>query len=86
MINSMTEEKARTKWCPYALTNGIAMEAPLKAIGFPINRGNMGTVAEATRCLGSDCMKWEWIGSPFNSVQPAHLDEDDEGYCGLGSK
>ena len=40
----MTEEEAKTKWCPFARNGGEA----------GCNR------LQSTECLGSACMAWRW--------------------------
>jgi hypothetical protein len=47
----MTEEEARTKWCPMSrvsLTKG--------EVGY--NRVDGGIPSEYATCIGSDCMMW----------------------------
>lgn len=64
----MTEDEAKTKWCPMVRT-GLAA-------GMSVNRheadspGSFDGVHDVTRCLGSGCMMWrEYRG---------------KGWCGLG--
>lgn len=63
----MTEDDARTKWCPQArvLSHGQTGRA-----GF--NRHLNGDIATAGNCLGSGCMMWRWA----NEVT-------GRGFCGL---
>lgn len=49
----MTEDEAKTKWCPFA-----RVEGPY-AYGNPaINRTAKNQPAKNTRCIGSACMAW----------------------------
>jgi len=60
----MTEDEARTKWCPFArvlssLSNGhvvIAAAAGNRANGLT----GGGLNPSAARCIASDCMAWRW--------------------------
>ena len=47
----MTEEEARTKWCPM-----------VRSVG-GVNRGYNGKSMADTLCLASDCMMWRWRNS-----------------------
>lgn len=44
----MTEDEAKTKWCPFARVVDSAR----------------GTDGEGARCIGSACMAWRWLTSP----------------------
>ena len=75
----MTEDEAKTKWCPFVRINSISGDQ------FSFNRMDMtnakndsleyrvGADLEIARCIGSLCMAWRWQNS---------LD----GYCGLAGK
>jgi len=60
----MTEEEAKTKWCPFArgsqYTNGNSN-----------NRTHEGEPGEHTRCIGSACMAWRWLPGSFEVVNTA---------------
>lgn len=75
----MTEEEAKTKWCPFV--RAVADEAGAEADHIGANRwaadpglpwGNTGL------CIGSACMAWR-------AKHPAHenLYKTAEGWCGL---
>lgn len=72
----MTEEEAKTKWCPMArtrLSDGIGGNRmdEATASGDPI-----GSVPlYGTFCIGSACMAWR--------ISSGALCSDPEGYCGL---
>lgn len=58
----MTEEEAKTKWCPMARTGLSAGSG-----GAAVNRSVAGNMRDTpfsvyyeTRCLGSGCMMWAW--------------------------
>lgn len=54
----ITEEEAKTKWCP---------ESVARVYEAPINRARDGEeryVEPYTRCLASGCMAWRWWDGP----------------------
>jgi hypothetical protein len=50
---AVTEEEAKTKWCPHVRAYGLP-EFPA------FNRHSDGSVDRATGCIGSACMMWRW--------------------------
>jgi len=82
-MNSMTEDQARERWCPFArVADSIETSAPA-ANRLSRFRGvtNDPLVPDAF-CIASDCMAWR--------VSGVVRDEDGEGpwlgYCGLAGK
>lgn len=81
----MTEDEAKTKWCPMSrVVSGDKEAGVVSAVAF--NRTmNVGTVPveigypKGACCIGSGCMMWRW-GKP--SMGPGY---PDHGYCGLAS-
>lgn len=86
----MTEQEARTKWCPMSrvsLTKG--------EVGY--NRVDGGIPSEYATCIGSDCMMWEWAEEEYifsgGKVDDSYEEvpgglwrkkkEIRHGYCGL---
>lgn len=53
----MTEDEAKTKWCPHAIASHTD---PRGRAGF--ERPELGLPADTFThaCLGSDCMAWRW--------------------------
>ena len=85
----MTEEEAKTKWCPYAMVAAITKE-------FSCNRDHDGAIYQDNMCIASECMMWREIrtSSGYKFSEP---DKDGRvtclegpeivgGYCGLGGK
>jgi hypothetical protein len=87
----MTEEEAKTKWCPFTRNGGEA----------GCNR------VASTECIGSACMAWRWIGdrSFIDAIKKHRADTGSSlveakeyveshpelwatrnGYCGLAGK
>ena len=89
----MTEEEAKTKWCPFVryteyMTNDETEDGIPAVINIPPpahNRwsadgeGTGGEACEADQflCIGSDCMAWRW---DYDGASTTH------GFCGLASK
>ena len=80
----MTEDKAKTKWCPFVrfeigpsndswqstayTTRGVVMDGPRSFL-----------------CIASDCMLWRWEKARF--VSEGVVEEVPiYGYCGLGGR
>lgn len=75
----MTEDEAKTKWCPHARTLewqvGVARGADPQLIAASVNRepgdydkeGNETVVVQGRhRCIASTCMAWRW-NDPWTS-------------------
>lgn len=92
----MTEDEAKTKWCPFArvLENG--------SLGNGNNRVQEKTGSEvrapiASFCLGSTCMAWrtrhqwmdnaqespDWVSYAPYAFEPGPGQEREDGFCGL---
>lgn len=69
----VTEEEAKTKWCPESRTGMYAGSG-----GVAVNRHCADEVRDETRCIGSACMAWRFI---YPSA-PTALATPLKGYCG----
>jgi hypothetical protein len=67
----MTEEEAKTKWCPMVRFEIGPQNAAWQNVAYS-NRGEEFS-PRVCRCIASDCMMWR--GEP-----------DGESYCGLGGR
>lgn len=74
----MTEEEAKTKWCPFA--------RPVAWGGG--NRGHVsGADIEDAQCIGSACMAWRWTSVGMQYEHAGHGGrERGNGHCGLAGK
>lgn len=74
----LTEEEAKTKWCPQSRPVFPRVED----CGY--QTGNRNSVADGdsqimpqSSCIGSACMAWRWIADGYPS---------DGGFCGLAGR
>lgn len=74
----MTEEEAKTKWCPFARVAGQYDAEGAVAYNRIIGMENNRVETRLTRCLASQCMAWQWREMPNHAV--------NDGYCGLAKR
>lgn len=78
---SLTEDEARTKWCPMVRHSGDGANMPERD----------------AECVGAACMMWRWHEPWTSSVEEGQggdlvlrlsrkPDEPKRGYCGLAGK
>ena len=72
----MTEEEAKTKWCPMARTS-----QGLGANGF--NRIDEGKPSKDSFCMASDCMMWREQLIRIENTKSELIRIEEHGYCGL---
>lgn len=67
----LTEEQAKTKWCPFVRLSGQP------------NTFNRADPMEHLYCIASACMAWRWAG--YRPVPSQNVPNQNEahGYCGL---
>ena len=70
----MTEEEARTKWCPFVRIGGHRST---------YNRDEDGTVIDAALCVASSCMAWREDGAVREMDAAAVFRTIASGRCGL---
>lgn len=70
----MTEEEAKTKWCPMVRAGHVA--------GMAVNVEPNGDFKYVTRCIASDCMMWKQYVVPTGKKDELLAG----GYCGLAGK
>lgn len=85
----MTEDEARTKWCPMGRFSGGGQGQSA------VNRDNKDR--PITACIASDCMMWRWTQRMANEAEyeqqfssPMHVtpvkpeyENTEHGFCGL---
>ena len=92
---TMTEEDAKTKWCPFARVGvGADYQTPTS-----VNRGWVPKADQLPEekhlvcCIASSCAAWRWI-KPIPRFKEGTMSVDPEtlnlppthGYCGLAGK
>jgi hypothetical protein len=71
----MTEDEAKTKWCPHVRHTALPMSNGDAAVYD--NRSCEVAFHVAGCCIASACMAWRWINPDS---------EAPEGFCGLASR
>lgn len=76
----MTEEKAKTKWCPQMrLVDTRQKNASFNAI----TDGKYGDEITYGCCIASDCMLWVWDYAPHDLAVEDPRALEFKGRCGL---
>ena len=81
----MTEDEAKTKWCPYARLvsgggAGFNRAAPPDIDAAPM-------ISVAVCCIASECMAWRWEPSDGDMArQYNNPNADRHGFCGLAGR
>jgi hypothetical protein len=76
----MTEEEAKTKWCPFArvqIDEDDGSGAPNRFV--EDKDGKPDSDMRHNSCIGSACMAWRWIPEGVGI-------KVDHGFCGLAGK
>ncbi len=95
----MTEEEAKSKWCPHArvASSPVTLRYPdghIHSVMSPpvsVNRGGAGA-ADEVRCLGSGCMAWRWLSvtnldrERIRQATGLEVMDRVRGYCGLAGE
>lgn len=74
----VTEEQARTKWCPLALGAGariLGADGDFVPAGPAVNRSMEG-LPLALACCGSGCMAWRPCGAQRETIRNYHDDTE----------
>ena len=96
----MTEEEAKTKWCPFVrFTDETDGTYAVTNRGDVCDRSHNQNARDLSRCIGSDCMAWRFemricdkkTGKPIPLGQSylkgtAELRPTTNGFCGLAGK
>lgn len=81
----MTEEEAKTKWCPMVRA-GLKGSNTYVGINWPAGDGKV-LEQEYAKCIGSDCMMYRTglknvpVRGPYDAAVAV-----ETGYCGLAGK
>jgi hypothetical protein len=90
----MTEDEAKTKWCPFARP---VVGVP-KGIGSTITGNRIGSDISGSLCIASACMQWRWSeeedhlqntyddNGNWAGRQQIAFGKDRQGHCGLAGK
>lgn len=66
----MTEDEAKTKWCPFArVSANHGDSASNRSVGLDDGLGQEPHLFQASRCVGSACMAWRWEADPEKGKQ-----------------
>jgi hypothetical protein len=76
----MTEDEAKTKWCPFVRT-------PMKIRDnfYVANQVTIDGQTDGPKCIGSACMAWRFrqVGEPTDGINAPYT---HHGFCGLAGK
>lgn len=75
----LTEDQARTKWCPHVrelMDDAASANRDYK--------GGLGNIA--ARCIASECMQWRWRDDEQRRANRDAYGIKSAGFCGLAGK
>ena len=82
----MTEEEARTKWCPFARVIVVETKVTGNRV-FEMRTEGVDLNPDTCRCIASECMMWRWEGrvdGHLIATERGHVTPSEApGYCGL---
>lgn len=77
----LTEEEARTKWCPFfRAAIGVGPSDGVEIVSNRMRERGNG----ACTCIGSDCMAWRWSEFPYSEEGGSKIRR--YGFCGLAGR
>lgn len=81
----MTEDEAKTKWCPFARHEATAgNRLPYGKPGDePAPDDYCAEAAMLLPCIGSACMAWQWKRKPGVKGHCETVPHPGNGFCGL---
>lgn len=80
----MTEEEAKTKWCPQSFAPAFDGEPNPN---FPGHMRHVRHGGLQTLCCGSACMAWRWEAKvDVWLIVKVRVNSRSEGFCGLAGK
>ena len=86
----MTEDEAKTKWCPFSRTMYADNLNTGTFYAATVNRLSGGFDNPDLRCIGSECMAWRSTDNEYYPEQHSTLKVPQggmpAGYCGLAGK
>lgn len=77
----MTEEEAKTKWCPFARVR-VAYGNTVSASNRSCGSGFENEIRNTSKCIASDCMAWR----VFPITGMGRGEDLSSGYCGLAQR
>lgn len=97
----LTEDEAKTKWCPFARVRGKYDDGPTSAFNRCPPFDN--ALVPECRCIASECMAWrqglkrnpDWkprhgmmsgIEEHPDAREPPYIVDAERGYCGLAGR
>lgn len=83
LTSGMTEDKAKTKWCPFSRPSVIY--GGVRVISARHDQ-NPDPNTMNRNCIGSACMAWRWEEERKSANETRRILSQTEGYCGLAGK
>ena len=87
----MTEDEAKTKWCPMVRVTekwpeGVTGSRNRVVICEGDKAEILDTKLLGAACIGSACMMWRWKEMSLTEATSINPNREAKGYCGLAGK